>query len=626
MEGPRALEELMDRARSLMRDGDRDGAWRLYVEATVLEPGHAGAWFMRGVAEAERRDVESARSSIGRAFQLDARQPAQNRLVLANVLLDSADPDGAEREARAALDLKPAWPPALATLAQALMRQRRMEEAIAACRAALTAQPGYERGRDLLATVLWLEGRSLHQATRIVDAIDHYRESLALDGRDADRWNDLGIAYTDAGLLTEAQASYRAALERKPDYHQVASNVLVVSHYDAAVDPGAMFRAHRDWAERYAAGVPLLEPARERPPDARLRVGFLSPALRTGPTGAFLEPLLAHLDRDRVRIHAYRVAGSADATTQRLRGHCDAWHDLLDRNDEEIARVIRDDALDVLVDLAGHAPGGRLLVLARKPAPVIVTWLDYFDTTGLDAVDYLIGDPVSTPPGGAQEFSEKVLAISPCRLCFAAPPDSPPVVAPPASRGRPFTFGSFNRYAKIGPEVVRTWARILQAVPASRLLLKSDALADPRLHEQVRERFAAHGIDAARLELRGPSPHAQMLAEYGDIDIALDTFPYNGGLTTCEALWMGVPVLALLGSSMISRQSASLLRAAGLEDWIAQSPDDYVRLAAERAGNGDALATLRRGMREQVGASPLMDAPAFAAKLARLLADIAAAG
>ncbi len=617
-----AIDAMMERARSLLREGDREGAWRLCVEATDLDPENAGAWFMRGVAEAERRELAAALASIGRAFQLDARQPPQNRLVLANVLLDSADPAGAEREARAALGLLPGWPPALATLAQALMRQGRMAEAIASCRTALAAQPGYARARDLLATALWLEGRERHQATRIVDAIDLYRESLALDGRDADRWNDLAIAYTDAGMLAQAQECYRSALERDPAYHQVASNLLVVSHYDAAVDPGAMFRAHRDWAARFAAGVPRTE-LRERPADARLRVGFLSPALRAGPTGAFLEPLFAHLDRERLRIHAYRVAGSADATTQRLREHCDAWHDLQDRGDEEIARAIRDDALDVLVDLAGHAPGGRLLVLARKPAPIIVTWLDYFDTTGLDAVDYLVGDPVSTPADGAQEFSERVVSMEPCRLCFAAPRESPPVAPPPASLGRPFTFGSFNRYAKIGPPVVMAWARILQAVPASRLLLKADALADAKLHAQARERFAAHGIDPARIELRGPSPHAQMLAEYADVDISLDTFPYNGGLTTCEALWMGVPVLTVPGTTMIARQSAALLGAAGLAEWVADSVDELPRRAARHAGDIGGLADLRAGMRTRLQASPLMDARAFAARFERLLLGIA---
>ena len=313
-----------------------------------------------------------------------------------------------------------------------------------------------------------------------------------------------------------------------------------------------------------------------------------------------------------------------DAVTERIRARASLWRDLLTEDDEAIARRMRDDSLDVLVDLAGHTPGGRLLVLARKPAPVIATWLDYFDTTGLDAVDYLVGDPISTPPDGTQRFSEKVLRIEPCRLCYAPPDYAPEVAPPPAASNGFMTFGSFNRLSKLAPPAIALWARILDAVPGSRLLLKNAAFTDQRTRERVIASFAPYGVGNARLELRRDSPHAQMLAEYGDVDIALDPFPYNGGLTTSEALWMGVPVLALMGDSMISRQSASLLNAAGMADWIARSEEDAVRIAVRRSQDTQALADLRHGMRARLRGSPLLDAPRFAARFGELIAAMAA--
>jgi predicted O-linked N-acetylglucosamine transferase (SPINDLY family) len=250
-------------------------------------------------------------------------------------------------------------------------------------------------------------------------------------------------------------------------------------------------------------------------------------------------------------------------------------------------------------------------VLARKPAPVIATWLDYFDTTGLESVDQLIGDPVSTPPAATQRFTERVVRIAPCRLCYAPPAYAPEVATAPFAHNGFITFGSFNRLSKIVAPVVELWAATLRAIPDSRLLLKNAAFADPRTREALGAHFQRLGIARERLELRAHSPHAQMLDEYADVDIALDPFPYNGGLTTCEALWMGVPVLAVLGDSMISRQSAALLHAAGLSSWVAADADDFVRRALSFASEPAALAALRAGMRAHLQRGALLDAARF---------------
>lgn len=640
----------LDRARALLQAREFDAAARACAQIVAREPSHAYAWFLHGVALAEQGDLHGARDSLARSFELAPRRPPPEHLAYANLLLDAGDAAGALTQAEAALRDAAGWPPALVTRGLALHVGGRRDEALATVRRAMVRDPAYLRAHSALGAILldakrfdealavlraacarWpssaplrrqcaeacrAAARDLEERARVIDAIDLYREALAIDDANADAWNDLGNATTNAARVAEAQDAYRRALERDPGYHQVRSNLLIALHYDPAIDAQAMFDAHRDWAARHAQGLAAFAP----PPvptlgeGGRLRVGFLSPALRDGPTAAFLAPLLEHLDRSRFELHGYPVAGSSDAVTERLRDACDAWHDVRALDDEAIARGIRDDGIHILVDLAGHTPGGRLLVLARKPAPVVATWLDYFDTTGVDAVDYLVGDTVSTPAAAAPRFSERVIALEPCRLCFAPPAYAPPVAAPPAAQRGFVTFASFNRLSKLAPAVVRLWSEVLAAVPASRLLLKSAALVDARLREEVAARFAMHGVDPARLEMRAHSPHAEMLAQYGDADIALDPLPYNGGLTTCEALWMGVPVLTLAGDSMIARQGASLLAAAGLEAWIARSAEEFVRIAAERAADVQALATLRAAMRERLAASPLLDAPAFARK------------
>lgn len=468
--------------------------------------------------------------------------------------------------------------------------------------------------------LLWRRGRELQSAGRLLDAIDAYRESLATDDTQADKWNDLGNALANAAMLAEAHDAYREALKRNPAYHQVESNLLINLHYDPSIDPAEMFAAHRGWAERHASAIPANPPPRRRiGPGERIRVGFMSPALRGGPTGAYLAPLLAHLDPARFVTFCYRTAGSEDETTARLKRAAYAWRDAQADDDAALDARIRADRLDVLVDLAGHSPGGRLLVLARKPAPVIATWLDYFDTTGLDRVDYLVGDPVSTPPGGSQQFSEKVVLLDPCRFCYAPPAYAPEVAPAPVLRNGFVTFGSFNRLSKLAPPVIALWAKVMKAVPGSRLILKSGALIDERMRQRMAGLFAAEGVDPDRITLRGHSPHAQMLAEYGDMDIALDPFPFNGGLTTCEALWMGVPVLGVAGTSMIGRQGASLLGAAGMSEWSVPTPNAFVDKARQIAGAKDVLAQVRARTRQALARSALVDGRRFAAGFASLV-------
>jgi protein O-GlcNAc transferase len=606
MTAPFSIDAALAEARTLMRARQHDKARILYREILARAPAHASAHFMLGVASAELRDFPTAIASVERAFTLVPEQPAPNRLVFANILLDGGEPVRAEAQASAALALAPHWAAALNVLGVALQRQGRPDEALVAYTSATAADAGYVNAHRNRA-------RLLHERAQVLDAIEGYRRVLELDGADADSWALLGNALTDAGQHSQAQQAYRETLRLRPGYHQVESTLLINLHYDPAFDAAAIFAAHRAWATRHAAGLAPAQPPRPRTLGAndRLRVALLSPALRSGPTGTFVTPIFEHLDRKRFELFAYNANGVRDALSARLERLADHWHDAWTEDDAALAAKIRADGIDILVDLAGHTPGGRPLVLARKPAPVIATWLDYFDTTGLESVDYLIGDPVSTPLAATQRFTERVVRIEPSRLCYAPPTYAPGVAPAPVARNGFITFGSFNRLSKIVAPVIELWAATLRALPASRLLLKNAAFADARTREALGAHFQRLGIARERLELRAHSPHQQMLDEYADVDIALDPFPYNGGLTTCEALWMGVPLLAVMGDSMISRQSAALLHAAGLSSWVAADADDFVRRALSFASDPAALAALRAGMRAHLQRGALMDAARF---------------
>lgn len=461
-------------------------------------------------------------------------------------------------------------------------------------------------------------------ATRFGDARRWFGRALALDP-------DHGPALQAMGLLEqrffrhrEAVAWLRRAADRVPVEAAAVGNYLVALHFDPEVDAQTLAGEHLRLGRALVDGIA----ARAWPApgigeaERRLRVALFSPAFGGDIVGHFLRPFLPGLDRERFEWTFYSAGQRGDEATAEIRQHADRWHDVSALDDAGFDARIAADGIDVLVDLAGHTPGNRLRVFARRPAPVQVVWLDWFDTTGVPAIGWAIGDAFSTPPWIASRFTERVALLPGFRLCYAMPAALPPVAPPPFLRNGHVTFGSFNRVEKLDEPLVATWSRILQRVPGSRLLLKAAALGSPEVAAHVRERFGAHGVDPARLELRRRSDFAAMLAEYADVDIALDTWPYNGGATTCHALAAGVPVVAFAGDRMIARQSAGILVTAGLEELVARDADATVETAAGLAGAPERLATFRAGLRERFAASPVCDGAAFARGFEALLRDL----
>lgn len=467
-------------------------------------------------------------------------------------------------------------------------------------------------------------GVALVMSDRFDDAAEHFRRALTLDPGMAAAWNNLGNIAKAFGDVEEATTNFERAVALSPSDSVSRSHHLICAHYDSRFSHDQLFRLHRLWAERYAAPFyPRTPPTVQNPdPERRLRVGLVSPSFNGKIVGQFLRGVLPHLREANLQVFAYSSTLETDQMTQALRQCVDRWREIGGLDDEEAARLIRSERIDILIDLAGHAPGNRLLVFARKPAPLQVSWLDYFDTTGLDSIDYLITDPRTTPAGSPQRFAEQLIFLPETRLCWTPPEFAPPVAVPPLGRYGRITFGSYNRADKLNPGLLAVWARILAHVPQARLLLKGVAYAQSEVRRHFGERFARLGVSSDRIEWRGPSSHAELLAEYAEIDIALDTTPYNGGATTCDALWMGVPVIALRAERMIARQSAAMLDCIGHGEFVADSLEGYVELAVGLAADSARLAALRTELRDAMMQSPLCDGRRFARDFAAALRKV----
>ena len=507
---------------------------------------------------------------------------------------------------------------------------------------ALTQEPSYAKARNGL-------GAALYELGRTREALDEFRQVIAEEPGLASAHINAAIALEALGKPAKAVASYERAAELEPAHPQLAlnfanslqscgeparaiellreridrdsadrvahSNLLLYSHY-LSDDPAALFAEHRRWDEAHAAGIEPLPALPPRDPRARLRVGYVTPDLAGHPVGFFARPLLEAHDRTAVETFVYADRGRRGSATW-LQEAPEHFRDTTELSDRALAHAIRDDAVDVLVDLAGHTRGGRLLPFAYRPAPVQVTYCGYIDTTGLDAMDYRVTDARADPPGQSDSFhSETLLRLPGGFLCYRPPEDAPAPAAAPSLTNGFVTFGSFNHLPKMTPDVVRVWSRVLDAIPDSRLLLKSMAFEEAALRERTRARFAEQGIIPERVTLEGWSPSiAAHLKSYARVDLALDTFPYVGATTTCEALWMGVPVVTLAGSMHVGRVGVSLLSQVGLGDLVAADRDEFVRIASDLACAPNQLAELRSGLRERMAASPLCDSRRLAGEL-----------
>jgi protein O-GlcNAc transferase len=586
-----------------------------YQRALQIRPEYAEAHNNLGVVYGETGKVAQAVACYQRALQLRP-ELAEAHNNLGNVLMDAGKVDEALACYRRAVQLKPKFARAHNNLGNALRQQAKPDEAATCYQRALQINPDYADARNNL-------GNAYRDAGKLSEALACYRRALELQPDFAEAHNNLGNVLKDAGEVNEALTCYRRALQLKPDFAKAHSNVLMMHQYRARMTLSELAAEHAEYgrlrAEPFRASwVPH---ANDRDPRRRLRLGFVSADFGRHPVGFFLIRALENLDQAQCEVVCYRDRAISDDVAFRFQAAATEWRDIGGLRDEVVAEKIRADRIDILFDLAGHTASNRLLVFARKPAPVQITWIGYEGTTGLEAIDYIVADRHTIPPGQEQWYRERVLRMPDCYVCYD-PPETAPAVAPlPAANSDRICFGSFNNLAKITPQVVEVWAKVLLRIPGSRIVFKYRGLDSPRICRRYLDLFTACGIDPSRVELRPPSSYLDYLATYGEVDIALDPFPFGGGITTCDALWMGVPVITCVGETFASRHALSYLASVGLTEMIATTTEGYVELAVSLAGDLPRLSELRAGLRERMAASPLCDGKRFAANLMVVLRD-----
>lgn len=568
--------------------GQAEAALALHGRALALAPGLAEAWCNRGDLFSDLGRLDEAEADFARACALSpGLAPAW--FNLGNTRMNQGRAAEAEPCYRRAVELLPRLPVAHAQLARCLDAMGQAAEAADRMEAAVRLAPGDWR----LLTDL---GAMQQQAGRIGAAKETLRTAISLRPGHAAAHYNLGNAFYGEGRAAEAAACYRAAWTMDARLVQAASNHLNCLHYLPDTSGEEIGRTHRQVMDRHRVPVPARY-ANTPEPERVIRVGYVSADFRRHPLGLLIRPVLRGHDRTHIFAACYATRPGGDDITGELRGNADLWREAAGLDDDALARLIQDDGIDILVDLDGQTAGNRLGVFAAKPAPVQVSWLGYPFTTGLAAMDYALMDRATVPPEAEAWFREDVALLPGSRLCYQGPETPEPSKPPVLARGF-VTFGSFNNIAKLNEAVIGSWSRILARVPDSRLLLKWPHLAQEEVARRFRDTFAAHGIAPERLDLRGNSPPEQVLAEYGDVDVGLDPFPYCGAFTSCEALWMGVPVVTLPGPRPFSRQTLALLSAMGMEAELArQDPAAYEDLAVALAGDPGRLTRLRLGLR-----------------------------
>ncbi len=558
----------------------------------------------KALAQLNAGRPDQAEATLRRGIQKNPRD-ADAAQALGMVLAQTGRADQAEYFLRAAIKADPRRPDLHATLGNFMASTNRVEPAIAVFREALAIDPGHVPSLQGLGLVLMRTGD-------LTGAIEAGRRGLEIQPGLFQPWVNVSSILTQSGRVPEAIALLREARLKFPASVPILTNLLTALNYAPGETPETRAAAARELA-------PLLPRQDAAPfpsapdPDRRLRVALVSSDLRTHSVAFFVEPILAARDRGALEVFCYSTTRGGDDTTRRLEALSDGWVDAAPLDDEALVRRIRADRIDVLIDLNGHTIGNRMPALARRGAPVQATYLGYPATTGVPAIDFRIVDAITDPPGTEPLLTESLLRLDGCFVCYRPAPDAPGVSPLPAQAAGAVTFGSFNSMPKLNDPLIDGWASVLRGVPRSRLVLKNKALRDAAIRESVARRLADRAVGPERVELLPPAPSQRdHLAAYSRVDIALDNFPYNGTTTTCEALWMGVPVVALEGRGHAARVGASLLTAAGMPELIARTPGEYSAIAARLAGDQAALARFRSTLRGRVAGSRLCDAGAFA--------------
>jgi protein O-GlcNAc transferase len=619
-----------------------DEAIAAYRQALTLKPHHAQAQYNLGIALKDSGQPEHAVAAYRKAITLKPDY-YEAHVNIGNIFQERRELDQAIAAFRQAILVNPNVPEAYINLGTALTLNHQVEEAIAAYRQAIVLKPNHAQAHNNLGNALkdrgqideaiaahchaiaikpdyadahYNLGNALKDKRKFDAAIAAYQTAIALDPNCSEAHYNLAITLGEKGMVDDAIAAYQRAIALNPHFPEAHSNLISTLLCHPGCDAQSIAEEHRRWNRQHAEPLRMFtQPhSNNRNPDRRLRIGYVSADFQNHPVGRFLLPLFENHDKTQFELFAYSLNPNSDAITQQLQSHTDCWRSIVGVSDSQAADLILKDQIDILIDLAGHTGGNRLLVFARKPAPVQATWLGYPDTTGLSTMDYRLTDALADPPGLSDTLcSEQLIRLPQTAWCFDAPKENLPLDENAAGNTTSITFGSFNNFSKITTKMLQLWAEIVRSTHGSRLLLKANALGCQSVCHRVSQIMEAAGVTSDRLELQEwRKSHREHLASYQQVHIALDTFPYHGTTTTCEALWMGVPVVTLVGKTHVSRVGFSLLTNLGLPELIAHSEEEYIRIAVDLAHNLPRLNHLRSTLRHRMQQSPLMDAPRFA--------------
>ncbi len=559
------VQDVLGTALAHHRRGEIPQAEALYKFILARQPRNPDALHLLGMAAHQGGRHMEALALIQQAIASN-NGLAEYHDHLGVVLIALGRYEEAINALRHALGMDQRRPSTWVALGRAQMSLSRVARALESFTAALEIDP---ENVDALSNL----GVCYYELERLEEAKEKFQAALRRNPAVAAIWNNLGAIQIEQGDADASVEAYEEAIRRDPGYSQAYCNRLMNEQYRPAVTPENLLELSRGWDERYSPKpAPALAP-RPRNPGEPIRLGFVSPDLCRAPVGYFVCGLLRNLDRRGFTTLVYSTTPRLDDLSADIRRHVSLWRDVRALSDDRLLMTIRADGIDVLFDLAGHTKGNRLRVFARRAAPVQVTWAGYVGTTGVGAMDYILADRHHIPQADERFYTERVLRMPNDYVCYEPPPYSPVVGPLPAERNGYVTFGGFHNVGKAGALSVATWARVLYAVPDARLILLYKKLSDPVVATRLRRRFAEAGIAEARLTIEASPPHWQLLNRYNDVDIALDSRPYSGGLTTLEALWMGVPVMTVPGRTFAGRHSLSHLSNAGLSDLVAEDED-----------------------------------------------------
>ncbi|WP_161534983.1 glycosyltransferase family 41 protein [Bradyrhizobium sp. LCT2] len=592
---PNFVVALTNLGNTLMHLGQYEQALELHERAIKIKPDYADAFCNRGMVEIVLGQIMRAKESFDRALLFQPRH-AEAIVGSSMVSMELRHHEEAAAKLATALAIKPGSPRILAQRGRLSYELQRLEPALADFEAALAISPKLElalRGKAQACLVMGKTAQAMAAATALIEQNPRSEVGLAL----------MGFSHSNQGEMDAAIEYLDRALAIRPDYGDAIRGKIFLQDYRAEADFALQQAVRRDWWDLIGSKLPRRTlPKRPLDPDKQIVVGYVAAEFRQHSAGLTLLPVLRHHDHANFKIICYYSWPGADEYTAMFKSLADVWVDAWDLSDDELADRIQADNVDILIDVSGHTTGNRLQVFARKPAPIQATGFGHATGTGMQTMDYVLADPVFIPPSVRHLFPEKIHDL-PCLITMEPVSDLQPSELPMLRNGY-VTFGVFNRIYKISDDAIRVWSRIMREVPGSKIVLKHGLLDDPLLRDSLIARFVAQGIAEENITCLGTTSRNDHLMAFDKIDISLDTFPQNGGISTWESLYKGVPVVAKLGIGASSRAGASIVAAVGLGDWVAEDDDGYVEIARKFASQPEYLAKLRAGLPAQIAASP----------------------